>query len=224
MPRAKRASDERYNERRRARRELARIERSIASGALTDRQREVQTRYAERLRNSIENSYIQKNIVRGMTRKERGKLTSRSDAALRQARGILDTRAVGRNAGERQNALFAEKLKQAGAGKRTDISGMDSVSSQFFYVATRRLWASAPYEQRNETIMRRLGVDSLEEAYRIVMRENRRQIAAYREMIDGFTDEFTLEGMTDQAAEFYGGTSELWEDFRLTSPIDVHYF
>lgn len=224
MPRAKRASDERYNERRRARRELARIEKQLGSGTLTGRQRDVQEKYAARLRESIENSYIQKNIVRGMDRKSRAKLTSKSDAALRQARGILNTRAQARNASERTNALFAEKLKAAGSGKRTDVSGLDSVTSQFFYVATRRLWASSPYDQRNEVIMRRMGVDSLEEAYRIVMRENRKQIAAYREMVAGFTDEYTLDGLTGQAAEFYEGTAELWEDFRITSPIDVVYF
>lgn len=223
MARAKRASDERYNARRRARRELARIERALESGTLTQEQRATQMGYAARLTQAIEQSYVA-NRVRGIAKSARAKLVSAADAALRRAQSVIESRRLSLAENGVANRVFAAKIRSAQAGLRTDVAGLDKVRAQFFYVATKRLWQGYPLRERNDRIMSGLGVDSLEEAYRIVIRANRQRIADYRDMLAGLTPEYSVQGWTDQAAEFYNDAPMMEEDTRMTSPLDVVYF
>lgn len=223
MARKKTASDERYNARRRARRELARINKQIESGALSDQQRSTQEAYARRLEQAIQDSYIQRDIRPGMNARERRALTRRSDAALERAASAVESRRKSKTATERGNAAFAEQIRAAQAGERTPLSGLDKVSTTFFYVSTRQMWQGYPAAQRNEYIMRGLGVESLEEAYRIVTRANRQQIQSYRDMLAGITSEYTVEGWTDQAREFYED-APIPQELEQPSPDNVVYF
>lgn len=224
MARKKTASDEIYNQRRRARRELARIEKQLDSGSLSAGEMRRMTDYAARLRTSIENSYIQKNVVRGMNRKERKALSANAKQALRSAGATLESIARGRNATDRENMQFAEKMRRAKHGEPSGMSGMDKYSVQMFYVATKRLWQGVHLNQRNETIMKALGTNSLEEAYRVVMHANRERLMNYREMLAGLKPDMTVEGWTNEAKFFYEDTREIWEGTRLTSPTDVVFF
>lgn len=225
MPRAKRASDERYNARRRAKRELARIERNLESGAYSPIQGDVMREYAERLRKSIENSYIQKDIVRGMTRKERKRLTAKSDAALKSSNAALESIRLSRTATERENRAFAEKLNRAKHGERTDVSGLDETSVLFFYSSTKRLWSGGRISERNRNIMRYFGTNSLEEAYRIVMARNREYIKGYREAIYNRTHYgYSVKGWTNENAWFYEGMPSLEEGERYDSPELIAFY
>lgn len=224
MARAKTASDERYNARRRARRELARIQRAIESGGMTDAQRATQQAYARRLEQSIQASYIQKNIVRGMDRQSRKKLTSAANQALRASESTIESRRKSLTATARQNEVFANKIRQVQQGMPTDVGGLDAIRVQFFYVATKRLWQGFPLGERNQRIMQGMGVESLEEAYRIVTRANREQISTYRDMLRGITPERSVEGWTDQAKEFYNDVPMMEEGTRMTSPTYVVFF
>lgn len=224
MARAKTASDERYNARRRARRELSRIERQLNSISALDPQYKTLTGYADRLRSSIAGSYVQPKIQRGMTVQERRKLTKSADQSIKRSVSVLTAREQSRNASERNNRIFAERLKQAASGKRTGLSGLDRISTQFFYQATRRLWQGMPRERRNELIMKGLGVSSLEEAYRNVMRANRAQIREWRETLGEMTEHYTFEGWTDQQINFYAEEPSVLEGDRLTSPINLVEF
>lgn len=225
MPRAKRASDERYNARRRAKRELARIERNIAAEKYMPIQEQVMKDYAARLRKSIENSYIQKDIVRGMDKKARRRLTSKADAALKSSESALESLRLSRTATERENRAFAEKLNRAKHGEKTDISGLDELSVQFFYVSTKRLWTGRRLSERNKAIMEYLGTNSLEEAYRVVMAKNREYIQGYRTFrytIENFG--YSVDGWTNENKWFYEDMPEMIEDDRYASPTWVYFF
>lgn len=224
MARAKTLSDERYNARRRAKRELARIQRSLDRGGLKDSERATLNSYKNRLNQSIENSYIQRNITRGMSKIERSQLNNKADNALKQAKSVLESRSRGKNATTRTNEIFAQKMNLAAQNKRSGYSGMDEKSIQMFYIATRRLWQGGSLKDRNALIMRGLGVNSLEEAYRIVQRENRKKLKAYRNMLKGIKEEMTVTGWTQEAIDFYEDVPLTEEDTRITSPTDVIYF
>ena len=224
MARAKTASDERYNARRRARRELARIERSIESGKLSQAQEATQRTYARRLRESIEASYVQRRIRPGMKPSERRRIVSGAEQALKASEKAIESRRKSATATARQNRVFETRLKAAQQGAPSGVGGLDAVRAQFFYVATKRLWQGFPLADRNRAIMRGLGVESLEEAYRIVTRANRAQIAAYREMLRGIRPDVSVSGWTDQAREFYEDAPLMEEDFRIASPVDVFFF
>lgn len=224
MPRRKTASDERYNARRRAKRELARIERQMNSVSALDPQYKTLSGYADRLRSSIAGSYVQPKIQRGMTVQERRKLTKSADQSIKHSVSVLTARERSRSASERNNRIFAERLKQAASGKRSGMSGLDRISVQFFYQATRRLWQGLPRERRNELIMKGLGVKSLEEAYRSVMRENRAHIREWRMTLGQMSPESTFEGWTDQQINFYAEEPSVLEGDRLTSPINLVEF
>lgn len=225
MPRAKRASDDRYNARRRAKRELARIERNIASQAYGVIQEDVMKEYAARLRKSIENSYIQKDIVRGMSRKERKRLTARADAALRSSESALESLRLSRTATERENRAFAEKLNRAKHGQKVDWSGMDETSVMFFYASTKRLWTGRRLSERNAAIMQYFGTQSLEEAYRIVMNRNREYIRGYREAV--YNREkygVSVMGWTHENHWFYEDMPDIQESDRRASPTDIVFY
>lgn len=224
MPRKKTLSDERYNARRRARREYARIVKEMSRQGITSSELATLSGYANRLNQNIMNSYIQKNIVKGMTKKEREEIVKKAEFNINQSKKVLDSRSKSKNASSRTNEIFSQKMNIAASNKRTDIKGLDSDSVATFYISTRRFWQGKSREDRNSEIMRHLGVKSLEEAYRIVMRKNREYLKQYRDMKNNISSSRSVNGWTDESSEFFNGEIDITEGTRITSPIDVYYF
>lgn len=77
----------------------------------------------------------------------------------------------------RQNRIFYQQMRvEARGGESAYFGGVAGQIGyeKIFYMATQDVWAgrSMTPEKRNEAIMEALGVDSLEDAYRIVLSES----------------------------------------------------
>lgn len=156
MARAKRASDEIYNARRRAKRALARLDRDIKAGKVK-RSRQV-TAYQKELRSQISKSYIGRNA------------TAEKVQSAQQAAKTLDKYRVGAKATatERRNLMFKANLKAGSAGSGT----IPKENVQLFFNATKHAWAGRGRD-RYASIMSYYGIDDLQAIFEKVMEANK---------------------------------------------------
>lgn len=137
MARAKRASDEVYNARRRLKRQAERMERDAAKMA-NDALRKATISYAQSLRDVAERA--------------RGKMTAeqRAETLARLATVRERTRAAAyaREARVRSNLIFSQQLNAAGVEGAT--STIKPMQAKVFWVANKGLWATGENIPRNE--------------------------------------------------------------------------
>lgn len=160
MARAKRASDETYNARRRAKRALARLDRDIKNGKVK-RSRQI-TAYQQELKQQISASYIGRNATPS-------KLSSAQQAAR-----ALDKYRIGAKAEatERRNIMFRANFKASSSGSGT----IPKANVQLFWNATKHAWAGRGRD-RYTAIQRYYGTDDLQDIFNKVMEANKDALA-----------------------------------------------
>ena len=194
MARAKRASDEVYNARRRAKRLLARMEREGMS-SMSIVERRARADYMESVRAQIEQSY------QG-TRKKRE--VEQAKDRTQGARKKLDRMTRGfrkiKSAKERSDELFRRQVNLARIGAPSLFGAHGDAAVNVFYAATREIWRGRDPKDRNRLIMDALGVDTLQAAFDKVLIENMQSV---NEFIEGVTTSSIVDGRTDENAGFY---------------------
>lgn len=208
MARAKRASDEVYNARRRAKRLLARMEREDVSGMSTA-QRRARTDYMESVRAQIAQSYQGTRAVREVrSAQKRAKSASeRLDRMTSAPRKVKSSR-------ERSDVLFQRQINLARIDAPSTLGEHGKEAVSVFYAATRQYWRGKDPKERNRLIMQGLGAKSLSEAFEKVLRANER---AFKAAIGSGVPTSEVEGFTDENEAFY---SEVEYDAELIgSPI-----
>ena len=94
---------------------------------------------------------------------------SEAPTSARQAKGALDAiRETG----------IAETLSKPEPKLHQKLALEGKNQEKIFYARTQKLWEGLPNAARNEAIMEALGVDSIEEAYRIVLNDVERELGA----------------------------------------------
>lgn len=201
MPRPKRQSDELYNARRRAKRLIARLEKTRESQ--TRRERQATDNYISSLREQVSKSYV--------INARRDTVTAKRDAfdKAAQAARVLDIqtkRTDMRGARQRANRVFQFEMNRASQGKDTSLGEHGKYYVQIFYRATQRIWEGLPNSQRNQAIMAALGDDSLQSAFLQVLNANRRAVSAARHLGE------SVRGVTDENAWFYNDPGIMTQD------------
>ena len=156
MARAKRASDETYNIRRRAKRAM---QRAIKQG---------NKQLAQALQREIDKSYMDRGTKQYMQGIEQVK---------RNLKGLVgqEGTARGNKRVQRSNTAFLAELRKAAKGlpsSATNRTGFQAtLETNVFFAATRDMWEYVPDGNKRplETVAGILGYDSLEEAYRYIM-------------------------------------------------------
>lgn len=208
MARAKRASDEIYNARRRAKRLMARMEREDVSG-MSLVQRRARADYMESVRAQIEQSYQDTRVVREVrSAQKRAKSASerldRMTSALRKVKGPR----------ERSDMLFQRQINLARIDAPSTLGEHGKEAVTVFYAATRHYWRGRDLKERNRIIMQGLGAKSLSEAFETVLRANEQ---AFKVAIASGAPSSVVKGLTDENEAFY---SEVEYDAELIgSPI-----
>lgn len=194
MARAKRASDEVYNARRRAKRLLARMEREGVSG-MGSVQRRARADYMESVRAQIEQSYQGTRAVREVrSAQKRAKSASeRLDRMTSAPRKVKSSR-------ERSDMLFQRQVNLARIGAPSLFGEHGKAAVSVFYASTRQIWRGRDHKDRNKLIMEALGVDNLQDAFDKVLIKNMRAVNEY---IAQSAKSSTVEGFTDENEEFY---------------------
>ena len=164
MARAKRASDETYNIRRRARRAM---QRAIKQG---------NTQLAQALQREIDKSYMDKGTKRYKQGIEQVKLNLKGLVGQEgTARGNKKVR--------RSNTAFLAELRKAAKGLPSAVTTRTgfqaTLETNVFFAATRDMWEYVPggNERPLETVAGILGYDNLEEAYRHIMSKQEEALA-----------------------------------------------
>lgn len=186
MARAKRASDEVYNARRRAKRLIARLEKQTSNNATEDRARKS---YVQSLKSAVASSYAKN--------RSKESLADSKKAATKLDRMTAIPRA-NRTAKARSEAIFRQQLATARAGGASSVT---EAQVSVFYAATRHIWRGHDPRERNELIKEKLGVSALSEAFEKVIAENEEAVKKY----DEFSDTKTPDGERK--------SSESWESY-----------
>lgn len=180
-PRAKRKSDELYNQRRRARRLAERLEKQKKTQSALER---ASTEgYVRELREMISSSYMPK--ARTPTNDMTTALRNAAyDIGTRLDRMTNPYRQPKQSAKQRSNELFARQMRIAAVGGTSSIRGMHREEINIFYAATKDLWYGSgrdpkkklDYIMQAEFIPTEDGgvrkPKSLAEVYRYVMKIN----------------------------------------------------
>ena len=194
MARAKRASDETYNARRRAKRLLARLERENTAG-MSASQLRARADYIESVRAQITKSYQKTRAAATVAAAK-----ERSQAAAAQLDRMTSAPRKVKSAKERLDIFFARQLNLAKMGQPTTLGEHASEKVSVFYAATRQLWRGRDTRKRNEYIIRGLGVSSLAEAFEKVLSANE---DAFQAAIGSKVTSSFVEGITSENEAFY---------------------
>lgn len=194
MARFKRASDEVYNARRRAKRLLARMEREDTSG-MSVVERRARADYMESVRAQIEQSY------QG-TRKARDveSAKERAQGARKKLDRMTRTPRKVKGAKERSDVLFQRQVNLARIGAPSLFGEHGDAAVSVFYASTRKFWRGRDPKERNRLIMEALGVNTLEAAFDVVLIKNMQAVNDY---IESAVTSSTVDGRTDENADFY---------------------
>lgn len=180
MPRAKRKSDELYNERRRAKRLAARIEKQQFR---TAREQQAAQSYVTNLQKQIERTYVSKGVE--------------IEEAFKAAKGLsVQTRREVRTASQRANEIFTREMNLASSGNESTLGANGAQYVKIFYAATQSIWEGQPLERRNKAILAAMRTDSLREAFTNVLWQNRAAMKAAKHAGEPI-------GTTDENAFFY---------------------
>lgn len=211
-PRAKRKSDELYNQRRRAQRLVARLEKQMKTQTALERASTVG--YVRELREMISRSYMPK--FRPPTNDMAKAMGNAAyDIGTRLDRMTRPYRLPKQSAKQRSNELFARQMRIAAAGGTSSIRGMHREEINIFYAATKDLWYGSGRDQKKKLdyIMQAEFIPtedggtrkpkSLAEAYRYVMKVNSEAREAARKfrlgngMVGDTRDEMSAESDSD---------------------------
>lgn len=202
MARAKRASDEIYNARRRAKRLLARLEREGTAG-MSSTQASARADYIASVRASIAESYQTGANARTP---ERAKFASEKLDRMTKTIRAQRTRKA------RNDALFARQINLARIGAPNMLGEHSAEKVEIFYAATRQLWRGREPRRRNEFIVRGLGASSLSDAYDMVLAGNQKAI----DYAVGRSTSSYVDGLTSENEDFY---SEVEMDAELMGSV-----
>lgn len=207
MARPKKASDEVYNARRRAKRLLNSLQRQIDKGAITGSRLRATRAYMDSIREQINSSYVAK----GGSAQQRAQSLDSARAAARELERMTRQPRATRGAQQRANELFARQINLSRLQKPSTLGGTGLTFDErtryaeaevnIFYAATRNIWRGKDPNKRNELIMQALGTDNLADAFAQVLSANRDALRAARAEVRGYTpDDAEMDGWTDELA------------------------
>ena len=202
MARAKRQSDEVYNQRRRARRALERLERDAAKRGTA-----VDAGYKQQLTNLITSSYADRKTRQYQTD------IQQTLSQLETHKQLIDMRTNKRVKNARNDEFFASVLSSGQRGEGT--FSISNRQAKLFMRATQNLWAGADYKDRYQVIKDALGVSTLYDAYQLVMSQP--ELQAVNRSVEDYIEYYGYELDTDD--EWFSLDSDYFsnEDYMITS-------
>lgn len=198
MARAKRRSDEVYNARRRAKRLLARMAKEDTSG-MSAQQKAARLDYMRSVQEQVAKSYDTSRKQSNEARRQQAR-ESASKAASRLDKMTAAPRAA-KTAVDRSNLMFKRQLNLARIGAPSTLGKHGEQAVTIFYAATKKIWRGKDPAKRNELIMKAMGTETIEEAYKLVLSKN---VGAFRALISyAGGDTSYVAGFTDENEDFY---------------------
>jgi len=117
---------------------------------------------------------------------------------------------------EREDRMFRSQIRhEEEYGMPTSTFGGEAGTGHYeriFYISTESFWSGKDPQDRDKAIMKELGVDSLEEAYRIVLEANEEAVEKMRELGGGGFTKWTRGDSPDEIMAYIVNAATLIKD------------
>ena len=202
MPRARKQADILTAKRKRVRRAINTIRKSITS-QMPESERHARTMYVQRLETSLKQTYV----GRIQNRQLRAEAYARAmENAVKLVRQTETVKGGGGKRGERRRSfnIFRQEMRMASKGVPSALGDLGREKVKIFWRYTQNIWQrpNVPPEKRLETIMEAYGANSLSELFDIIMSRNEKVLQYAKNMKAHMGD---LEDYTDT-----DGGSPIW--------------
>lgn len=202
MPRARKQADILTAKRKRVRRAINTIRKSITS-QMPESERHARTMYVQRLETSLKQTYV----GRIQNRQLRAEAYARAmENAVKLVRQTETVKGGGGKRGERRRSfnIFRQEMRMASKGVPSALGDLGREKVKIFWRYTQNIWQrpDVPPEKRLETIMEAYGANSLSELFDIIMSRNEKVLQYAKNMKAHMGD---LEDYTDT-----DGGSPIW--------------
>lgn len=202
MPRAHKQADVLTAKRKRVRRTINSLKKSI-----TDNMPESEARarrvYIQRLETQLKNTYVGRTRNAAMRNELYQRANEKADALLQQIEGVRGGKGRAKERARSFN-IFREEMRMASKGIPSALGDLGREKVKVFWRYTQNIWqkSNVPPNKRLETIMQAYDADSLSELFDTIMQRNEK-VLEYAKNMKMHTGE--LEDYTD-----VDGGSPIW--------------
>lgn len=202
MPRAHKRADVLTAKRKRIRRAINTIRKSIAEG-MPESERRARTVYAQRLETQLKNTYVGRIRNVAMRTEAYARANEIADTLTKQAATV---KGGGGKRGEQRRAfnIFRQEMRIASKGEPSALGEFGREKVKIFWRYTQNIWQrpDVPPDKRLEAVMKAYGATSLGELFENIMERNEKALEYVRNMKAHFGE---LEDYTD-----VDGGSPIW--------------
>ena len=202
MPRAHKRADVLTAKRKRIRRAINTIRKSITEG-MPESERRARTVYAQRLETQLKNTYVGRIRNVAMRTEAYARANEIADTLTKQAATV---KGGGGKRGEQRRAfnIFRQEMRIASKGGTSALGEFGREKVKIFWRYTQNIWQrpDVPPDKRLEAVMKAYGATSLGELFENIMERNEKALEYARNMKAHFGE---LEDYTD-----VDGGSPIW--------------
>lgn len=202
MPRARKQADILTAKRKRVRRAIASLEKSI-TGNMPESEARARRAYIQRLETQLKNTYVGRVRDSKMRVELYQRANEKADELVRQAAMVRGGKGRAKERTRSFN-IFREEMRIASRGMPSVLGDLGREKVKVFWRYTQNIWqrSNVPPNKRLETIMKAYDADSLSELFDTIMKRNEKVLEYARNMKTHAGD---LEDYTD-----VDGGSPIW--------------
>jgi len=176
MARARKAADVLTAKRKRVRRAINTIRKSITEG-MPESERRARTVYAQRLETELKKTYVGRIRDKQMRTEAYARANEIADKLTKQAATV---RGGGGKRGEQRRAfnIFRQEMRIASKGLPSALGDLGREKIKIFWRYTQNVWQrpDVPPEKRLDAVMKAYGATSLSELFDRIMEQNKKAL------------------------------------------------
>lgn len=202
MPRAHKQADVLTAKRKRVRRAINSLKKSITDN-MPESEANARRAYIQRLETQLKNTYVGRVRNSGMRNELYQRANETADKLVQQVSGVRGGKGRARERARSFN-IFREEMRMASKGMPSALGDLGREKVKVFWRYTQNIWqkSNVPPNKRLEVIMKAYGADSLSELFDTIMQRNEKALEYAKNMKMHTGD---LEDYTD-----VDGGSPIW--------------
>lgn len=202
MPRAHKQADVLTAKRKRVRRAINSLKKSITD-TMPESEARARRVYIQRLETQLKNTYVGRTRNAAMRDELYQRANEKADALIRQTEDVRGGKGRARERARSFN-IFREEMRMASKGMPSALGDLGREKVKVFWRYTQNIWqkSNVPPNKRLQVIMQAYDADSLSELFDTIMERNEKALQ-YAERMKTHTGE--LEDYTD-----VDGGSPIW--------------
>lgn len=182
MARARKTADVLTAKRKRVRRAINTIRKSITEG-MPESERRARTVYVQRLEADLQKTYVGRVRDKAQRAEAYARANDMADRLTKQAASV---RGGGGRRGEQRRSfnIFRQEMRMASNGNPSALGELGREKVKIFWRFTQNIWQrpDVPPDRRLETVMKAYGATSLSELFETIMERNEKALEYARNM------------------------------------------